>query len=177
MVSRARPSRFLTFTRLELSFGNRRRLRSRSGCQRSDIILQITSASLYYRACWTTFKNKVTGLTQPGPNWESGGLSSSDATVLYGDNAGPRLGLGANAIGFLAVILLKALAQRVEATETDGEPSRGIYMSLFQRLALPAAPRDTVFDLFPQPPQKDGWNCVGPSTGTRRIHRRYANST
>jgi hypothetical protein len=67
---------------LELSVGNRRSLRSRSGCQRSDIILQITSAFLSYRACWTTFKNKVTGLTQPGPNWESGVPSSSDATVV-----------------------------------------------------------------------------------------------
>ena len=27
-------------------------------------------------------------------------------------------------------------------------------MSLFQRLALPAAPQDRVFDLFPQPPKR-----------------------
>jgi hypothetical protein len=60
----------------------------------------------------------------------------------------------ANAIGFLAGILLKALAQRVEARETDSEASGGIYMSLFQRLGS-AAPQQKVFELFPQPQQQD----------------------
>jgi hypothetical protein len=69
----------------------------------------------------------------------------------------------ANAIGFLAGILLKALDQRVESPETtNSEASSGIYMSLFQRLALPAAPQDRVFDLFPQPPKKDAGIASGP---------------
>jgi hypothetical protein len=68
----------------------------------------------------------------------------------------------ANAIGFLAGILLKAL-ERVESPETtNSEASPGIYPSLFQRLALPAASQDRVFDLFPQPPQKDGG--IAPSS-------------
>jgi hypothetical protein len=49
---------------------------------------------------------------------------------------------------------LKALAQRVEARETDSEASGGIYMSLFQRLGS-AAPQQKVFELFPQPQQQD----------------------
>ena len=66
----------------------------------------------------------------------------------------------ANAIGFLAGILLKALDQRVESPETtNSEASPGIYTSLFQRLALPAASQDRVFDLLPQPPQKDAGNA------------------
>jgi hypothetical protein len=60
----------------------------------------------------------------------------------------------ANSIGVLAGIHLKALAQRVEARETDSETSGGIYMSLFQRLGS-AAPQQKVFDLFPQPQQQD----------------------
>jgi hypothetical protein len=56
----------------------------------------------------------------------------------------------ANSIGVLAGIHLKALAQRVEARETDSETSGGIYMSLFQRLGS-AAPEQEVFELFPQP--------------------------
>jgi hypothetical protein len=44
--------------------------------------LQITSALLYYRACWAAFKNKVAGPTQPVPNWESGVPSSSNAIVI-----------------------------------------------------------------------------------------------
>ena len=55
-----------------------------------------------------------------------------------------------NSIGVLAGIHLKALAQRVEARETDSETSGGIYMSLFQRLGS-AAPEQKVFELFPQP--------------------------
>jgi hypothetical protein len=69
----------------------------------------------------------------------------------------------ANAIGFLAGILLKALDQPVELPETtNSEASPGIYTSLFQRLALPAAPQDRVFDLFPQPAQKDAGIASGP---------------
>jgi hypothetical protein len=69
----------------------------------------------------------------------------------------------ANAIGFLAGILLKALDQPVELPETtNSEASPGIYTSLFQRLALPAAPQDRVFDLFPQPAQKDAAIASGP---------------
>jgi hypothetical protein len=64
----------------------------------------------------------------------------------------------ANSIGVLAGIHLKALAQRVEARETDSEASGGIYMSLFQRLASPAASQERVFDLFPQPQQQDQTN-------------------
>jgi hypothetical protein len=60
----------------------------------------------------------------------------------------------ANSIGVLAGIHLKALAQRVEARETDSEASGGIYMSLFQRLGS-AAPQQKVFELFPQPQQQD----------------------
>jgi hypothetical protein len=60
----------------------------------------------------------------------------------------------ANSIGVLAGIHLKALAQRVEARETDSEASGGIYMSLFQRLGA-AAPQQKVFELFPQPQQQD----------------------
>jgi hypothetical protein len=69
----------------------------------------------------------------------------------------------ANAIGFLAGILLKALDQRVESPETtNSEASPGTYTSLFQRLALPLAPQDRVFDLFPQPAQKDAGIASGP---------------
>jgi hypothetical protein len=61
----------------------------------------------------------------------------------------------ANAIGFLAGILLKALAQRVESPETTNSEasSPGIYMSLFQRLSS-AAPQQEVFELFPQSQQQ-----------------------
>jgi hypothetical protein len=58
----------------------------------------------------------------------------------------------ANSLGFLAQIQLKALAQRVEAPETYD--TGNIYTSLFQRLRS-AAPNQEVFDLYPQPPQKD----------------------
>jgi hypothetical protein len=47
------------------------------------IILQITSALLYYRGCWAGFKNKVAGPTQPVPNWESGVPYSSNATLVH----------------------------------------------------------------------------------------------
>jgi hypothetical protein len=67
----------------------------------------------------------------------------------------------ANSIGVLAGIHLKALAQRVEARETDSEPSGGIYMSLFQRLGS-AAPEQKVFDLFPQPQQQDQTSARAP---------------
>jgi hypothetical protein len=60
----------------------------------------------------------------------------------------------ANSIGVLAGVHLKALAQRVEARETDSEASGGIYMSLFQRLGS-AAPQQKVFELFPQLQQPD----------------------
>jgi hypothetical protein len=54
----------------------------------------------------------------------------------------------ANAIGFLAGILLKALDQRVESPETtNSEASSGIYMSLFQRLNS-AAPQQEVSNYF-----------------------------
>jgi hypothetical protein len=59
-----------------------RKLRPLSGCQTSKIILQITSAFLYYRTCWTGFKNKVAGPTQLVPNWESGFPSTSNAIVI-----------------------------------------------------------------------------------------------
>jgi hypothetical protein len=81
----------------------------------------------------------------------------------------------ANSIGVLAGIHLKALAQRVEARETDSEASGGIYMSLFQRLGS-AAPQQKVFELFPQPQTRSNQRA-GPSTRSRRIHRRYANPT
>jgi hypothetical protein len=64
----------------------------------------------------------------------------------------------ANSIGYLAAILLKALAQRVEAPETTNSE---IYTSLFQRLGQ-AAPQQEVFALFPQPPQKDAGIAPGP---------------
>jgi hypothetical protein len=69
----------------------------------------------------------------------------------------------ANSNGLLAGIHLKALAQRVESPEaTNSEASPGIYTSLFQRLGLPAAPQQRVFDLFPQPAQKDAGIASGP---------------
>ena len=67
----------------------------------------------------------------------------------------------ANSIGVLAGIHLKALAQRVEARETDSEASGGIYMSLFQRLGS-AAPEQKVFDLFPQPQLQDQTSAPAP---------------
>jgi len=67
----------------------------------------------------------------------------------------------ANSIGVLAGIHLKALAQRVEARETDSEASGGIYMSLFQRLGS-AAPQQKVFELFPQPQQQDQTSETAP---------------
>jgi hypothetical protein len=80
----------------------------------------------------------------------------------------------ANAIMFLAGIFLRALDQRVESSgTTNSQASSRIYTSLFQRLAFPAAREDRVFDLFRQPSQKD----AGIASGTRRIHRRYANPT
>jgi hypothetical protein len=75
----------------------------------------------------------------------------------------------ANSIGVLAGIHLKALAQRVEARETDSETSGGIYMSLFQRLGS-VAPEQKVFELFPQPQPQ-------PETTVPAAYRLPANSS
>jgi hypothetical protein len=70
----------------------------------------------------------------------------------------------ANSIGVLAGIHLKALAQRVEARETDSEASGGIYMSLFQRLGS-AAPQQEVSELFPQSQQQAQTSAPVPAPG------------
>ena len=66
--------------------------------------------------------------------------------------------------GVLAGIHLKALAQRVEARETDSEASGGIYMSLFQRLGS-AAPQQEVSELFPQSQQQAQTSAPVPAPG------------
>jgi hypothetical protein len=73
----------------------------------------------------------------------------------------------ANTLGFLAGIHLKALAQKAEVPDTANDEASGlIYTSLFQRLGS-AAPEQEVFDLFPQPPQKDAGiaPCPLPAPG------------
>ncbi len=68
----------------------------------------------------------------------------------------------ANAIGFLAGILLKALDQRVDAPEsTDREASPRIYMNLFERLGS-AAPQEKIFELFPQTSVQDETSILTP---------------
>jgi hypothetical protein len=71
----------------------------------------------------------------------------------------------ASTIGFLARIHLSALDQRVDAPEaTDREASRGIYMSLFQRLGS-AAPEEEIFELFPQTQLSDQTSIPAPLPG------------